>query len=54
VAYPAGQAPLARGAPFKVEAVAGDKVVASALFSISPALDEADSMANRVVPLSAP
>jgi hypothetical protein len=54
VAYPTGQAPLTRGEPFKVEAVAGDKVVASALFSINPALDEADSMANRVVPLSAP
>ncbi|HLZ77439.1 hypothetical protein [Phenylobacterium sp.] len=54
VAYPAGQAPLPRGEPFKVEAVAGDKVVASALFSINPALDEADTMANRVVPLSAP
>jgi hypothetical protein len=54
VAYPAGQAPLPRGEPFKVEAWAGDKLVASALFSINPALDEADSMANRVVPLSAP
>ena len=54
VAYPAGQAPLARGAPFKVEAMAGARVVASALFSISPELDVADSMANRVVPLSAP
>ena len=54
VAYPAAQAPLARGEPFKVEAMAGDRVVASALFSINPDLDEADSMANRVVPLSAP
>ncbi len=54
VAYPAQQPPLARGEPFKVEAVAGDRVVAAALFSINPALDVADSMANRVVPLSAP
>ena len=54
VAYPAQQAPLARGAPFKVEAVAGGAVVASALFSINPALDVADNMANRVVPLTAP
>jgi hypothetical protein len=54
VAYPAKQAPLARGEPFKVEAVAGDRVVASALFSINPALDVADNIANRVVPLSAP
>ncbi|MGZ3376472.1 MAG: hypothetical protein ACXU8S_07730 [Phenylobacterium sp.] len=54
VAYPAGQAPLPRGEPFKVEAWAGDRLVASALFSINPALDEADTMANRVVPLSAP
>ena len=54
VAYPAGQAPLPRGLPFKAEAWAGDRMVASALFSINPALDEADSMANRVVPLSAP
>jgi hypothetical protein len=54
IAYPAREAPLARGAPFKVEAMAGDRVVASALFSINPALDVADSMANRVVPLSAP
>jgi hypothetical protein len=34
--------------------LAGDRVVASALFSIDPTLDEADSLANRVVPLSAP
>ena len=54
VAYPAKEAPLARGAPFKVEAVAGGSVVASALFSINPALDVADSTANRVVPLTAP
>ena len=55
IAYPAkGAAPLPPGEPFKVEAVAGDKVVASAVFSIDPALDEADSLANRVVPLSAP
>ncbi len=54
VAYPAKETPLARGAPFKVEAVAGGAVVASALFSINPALDVADNMANRVVPLTAP
>jgi hypothetical protein len=55
MAYPAkGAAALAPGAPYKAEALAGDKVVASALFSIDPALDVADSLANRVVPLSAP
>jgi hypothetical protein len=54
MAYPAKEAPLARGEPFKVEAVAGGAVVASALFSINPALDVADDMANRVVPLTAP
>jgi hypothetical protein len=54
IAYPAkGAAPLPPGEPFKVEAVSGDKVVASAVFSIDPALDEADTLANRVVPLSA-
>jgi hypothetical protein len=53
-AYPATAAPLAPGAPFKVEALSGDRVVASALFSIDPALDVAVSLANRVVPLSAP
>lgn len=52
-AYPAGAVRLAPGEPYKVEALAGDKVVASALFSIDPALDVADSLANRVVPLSA-
>jgi hypothetical protein len=54
VAYPPTAARLAPGAPFKVEVLAGDRVVASALFSIDPTLDEADSLANRVVPLSAP
>ena len=54
VAYPVAGAKLVTGAPFKVEAVAGEKVVASALFSIDPTLDVADNMANRVVPLSAP
>ena len=54
VTYPATAAKLAPGAPFKAEALAGDRVVASALFSIDPALDVADSLANRVVPLSAP
>ncbi|THD58420.1 hypothetical protein [Phenylobacterium sp.] len=55
IAYPVkGVPPLAPGEPFKAEAVAGDKVVASAIFSISPDLDEADNLANRVVPLSAP
>jgi hypothetical protein len=55
LAYPAkGAPPLPAGEPFKVEAVAGDKVVASAIFSIAPDLDEANNLANRVVPLSAP
>jgi hypothetical protein len=54
VAYPPTAPKLAPGEPFKVEAVAGDKVVASALFSIDPALDVADNLANRVVPLSTP
>lgn len=54
-AYPAkGSTPLTPGAPYKVEALSGDKVVASALFSIDPALDVADNLANRVVPLTAP
>jgi len=53
-AYPAKAQRLAPGMPFKAEALAGDKVVASALFSIDPALDAADSLANRLVPLSAP
>ncbi|HEY0435993.1 MAG TPA: hypothetical protein VGC92_05100 [Phenylobacterium sp.] len=55
IAYPASGAPaLAPGEPFKAEVMAGDRVLASALFSIDPALDVADSLANRVVPLSAP
>ncbi|MBS0359795.1 MAG: hypothetical protein JSR98_00325 [Proteobacteria bacterium] len=53
IAYPATAAKLAVGDPYKVEAVAGGSVVASALFSIDPALDVSDSMASRVVPLSA-
>ncbi len=54
IAYPAAAGRLTPGAPYKAEALAGDKVVAAALFSIDPALDVADSLANRVVPLSAP
>jgi hypothetical protein len=54
IAYPASAPPLTPGAPYKAEVLSGDKVVASALFSIDPALDEADSLANRVVPLAAP
>ncbi|MDB5422623.1 MAG: hypothetical protein JWQ29_39, partial [Phenylobacterium sp.] len=55
VNYPPKTAPLAPGAPYKVEALgAGGGVVASALFSIDPLLDVSDSLANRVVPLSAP
>jgi len=54
VAYPPAGAKLAAGMPYKAEALAGDKVVAAALFSFDPALDVADSVANRVVPLSAP
>jgi hypothetical protein len=53
-AYPPTGAPLTPGAPFKAEVLSGDKVVASALFSIDPALDVAASLANRIVPLSAP
>jgi hypothetical protein len=53
-AYPATAAPLAPGEPFKAELVVDDKVVASALFSIDPTLDVANSVANRVVPLSRP
>ena len=53
--YPAKTAPrLTPGAPFKAEALAGERVVASAVFSIDPALDEADNLANRIVPLSTP
>lgn len=54
IAYPPTAAKLAPGMPYKAEALAGDKVVATALFSIDPALDVADNLANRVVPLSAP
>lgn len=54
VVYPVKTAPLAPGAPYRVEALAGGSVVAGALFSIDPALDVADNLANRVVPLSAP
>jgi hypothetical protein len=54
IAYPPTAAKLAPGMPYKAEALSGDKVVATALFSIDPALDVADNLANRVVPLSAP
>ncbi len=54
VGYPPTGAKLAPGMPYKAEALAGDRVVAAALFSFDPALDVADSVANRVVPLSAP
>jgi hypothetical protein len=58
IAYPPAAARLAPGMPYKAEALsgpaAGDKVVAAALFSIDPALDVADNIATRVVPLSAP
>ncbi|HEY3949388.1 hypothetical protein [Phenylobacterium sp.] len=53
IAYPPAAAKLVVGDPYKAEAVAGGNVVASALFSIDPALDVNDSMASRVVPLSA-
>lgn len=54
IAYPLTGAKLAQGMPYRAEALAGDKVVAAALFSFDPALDVADSVANRVVPLSTP
>jgi hypothetical protein len=54
IAYPPGAPPLTPGAPYKAEVLSGDRVVASALFSIDPALDEGDNLANRVVPLAAP
>ena len=54
IAYPPNAAKLAPGLPYKAEALAGDKVVAAALFSFDPALDVADNLGNRVVPLSAP
>jgi len=53
-AYPPTAAKLMAGMPYKAEALAGDKVVAAALFSIDPALDVADNLAGRVVPLAAP
>ncbi len=54
ISYPPTAAKLAPGMPYKAEALSGDKVVAAALFSIDPALDVADNLASRVVPLSAP
>lgn len=54
VAYPPSSPKLVAGAPYRVEAVSGDKVMASALFSIDVQLDVSDNTANRVVPLSAP
>jgi hypothetical protein len=55
VALPVKAVILTPGEPYKAEAVAsGGAVVASALFSLDPALDVADSLANRVVPLSKP
>lgn len=55
IAYPVkGGARLAPGEPFKAEAVSGGKVVASALFSVDPAIDVPDTMANRLVPLTKP
>lgn len=54
VAYPPTAAKLVVGDPYRAEVVSGGAVVAQALFSIDPALDVADSMANRVVPLSKP
>ena len=53
IAYPAEAAKLANGMPYRVEAVAGDRVVAQALFSVDPALDDADTLASRLVPLAA-
>jgi hypothetical protein len=53
-AYPASAPKLLPGAPYKVEAVSGDRVVASSLFSVDAQLDVADNMANRIVPLSTP
>lgn len=54
IAYPATAAHLTPGMPYKAEVMAGDRVVAEALFSFDPALDESDSMASRVVPLNNP
>ena len=54
VAYPPTGPKLTPGMPYRAEALAGDTVVAAALFSFDPALDVADSVANRVVPLTAP
>lgn len=53
ISYPPAGPALVPGEPYKVEVLNGDRVVASALFSIDPKLDEADTLANRVVPLSA-
>lgn len=54
VAYPATAVKLTAGEPYRAEVVAGGAVVAQGLFSIDPALDVADSMANRIVPLAKP
>jgi hypothetical protein len=53
IAYPAAAAKLANGMPYRVEVVSGDRVVGQAIFSIDPALDDADTLAGRVVPLAA-
>lgn len=53
-AYPPAGTKLTAGMPYRAEALVGDKVVAAGLFSFDPALDVADSVANRVVPLTAP
>jgi hypothetical protein len=54
IAYPPAGPKLVAGAPYRVEALAGEQVVAAALFSIDPALDVADTLASRVVPLAPP
>jgi hypothetical protein len=54
IAYPATAPKLAPGMPYKAEAVANDRVAATALFSIDPALDVSDSVASRLVPLAPP
>ncbi|HYE49425.1 MAG TPA: hypothetical protein VEB20_07540 [Azospirillaceae bacterium] len=52
VAYPAGGAPpLEAGLPYRVFVLRGEQVLGSAVFSIDPGLDVADSLANRVVPV---
>jgi hypothetical protein len=53
IAYPSDAAKLVTGTPYRVEAVSGERVVAQALFSIDPALDDADTLASRLVPLAA-